>query len=134
MGLITILRVLYLHLTLRSSLFSREEVAGERRREEEEEEEEERERETRRDERESGSGARGLSVRTQRSGRRRRKEEKEKDVLRRPAVLSTSTDEETTRVCEKHSFGVVIFSCHFVILLKRQRTKRQRERAVERES
>ena len=73
-------------------------------------------------------------MRTQRSGRRRRKEEKEKDVLRRPAVLSTSTDEETTRVCESHSFGVVIFSCHFVILLKRQRTKRQRERAVERES
>merc|ERR1712176_903047 len=54
--------------------------------------------------RESGSGARGLSVRTQRSGRRRRKEEKEKDVLRRPAVLSTSTDEETTRVCERKAF------------------------------
>ena len=106
MGLITILRVLYLHLTLRSSLFSREEVAGERRREEEEEEERrERERETRRDERESGSGARGLSVRTQRSGRRRRKEEKEQDVLRRPAVLSTSTDEETTRVCESIRSG-----------------------------
>ena len=105
MGLITILRVLYLHLTLRSSLFSREQVAGERRREEEEEEEE-RERERRDETREkSGSGARGLSVRTQRSGRRRRKEEKEQDVLRRPAVLSTSTDEETTRVCESIRSG-----------------------------